>query len=422
VHEVEVIKMKISRYAYLVLGLAALLGVFAAINQNSGFCTDTSILTMELPVKEGFGTMPTFTLQASLPTVPDKLGIYSMSIPGVTAESTQNLATSRWKLSREALANIQVPSTATARLKIQAAPMTTMPGAARTTAASLDTAKLQALNQVVDVGTAFSLATADSYVSVDKKSAAETVMLNVPSLTADRKAPLPPQSVLKQKADAYATENNLLPPGYKYAGTSYITKHTLNAEGKVEKVEQITAITKYTRDIDGLPVEGAGSTICVIEGEDGNPLGYTKVSRNIGAKIADSSITAPGVLKTMAANEKTYELMSPEDALKKLQERGMTTEIADVETATVDKMYLAYYEAEPDKQQDETEPVYVFEGTATGPGGSVEYKEYMYALKIKNAEAPFQMASPTKAAERTAGEKGTEGEKDPEVRGVAVRR
>jgi len=407
--------MKISRYAYLVLGFAALLGVFAAINQNSGFCTDTSILTMELPVKEGFGTNPTFALQASLPTVPDKLAIYSMSAPGVTAESAKNLATARLKISRDAISKIQVPSTALGRLKVQAAPMT-MTGAAKTTAAGLDTAKLQALDQVVDVGTAFSLATADSYVSVNKKSAAETVMLNVPSLTADRKAPLPSESVLKQKADAYAAENDLLPPGYKYAGTSYITKHTLNAEGQVEKVEKVTAIAKYTRDIDGLPVEGAGSTICVIEGDEGNPLGYTKVSRNIGAKIADSSVTAPGRLRTMAASEKTYELMSPEDAYKKLQERGMTSEIADVETATVDKMYLAYYEAEPDKQQDETEPVYVFEGTATGPSGSTEYKEYMYALKIKNAEAPFQMPSPTKATERKAGEKGVEGQKDPEAR------
>jgi hypothetical protein len=406
----EVIKMKISRYAYLVIGLAALLGVFAVANQNSGFSTDTSILTMELPQKEGLNAKPTFTLNTALPTVPDKVGIYGMSSEAVTADSTKNLAAAKLKVSKEAITKVQVPSATVAskELLIKAAPVTME--AAKTTAASLDLTKLQAK----DVGTAFAIATAESYVSMSKESAAETVMLNVPGLTADRKAALPSESALKQKADEYAAANNLLPSGYNYEGTGYIEKVTLNAQGGIEKVEQVTGIVKYTRNIGGLPVEGPGSTISVTLGEGGEALGYTKISRNIGTKLADSSVTAPGLLKTMATGEKTYELMTPEDAYKKLQENGLTTEIANVDTATVDKMYLAYFEGDPTKKQTETEPVYVFEGTATGPGGSTQYKETIYALKAKNAKAPFEMASPTKAAERKAGEKGAEAKKGPD--------
>jgi len=401
------------------MGLAILLGVFAVVTQNSGFFTDTSILTMELPAKEGFGTTPTFSLQTSLPTVPDKLGIYSMSVPTVNIEAAKKLAETKLKIAPTKLADVSVPTgIAAKRLVTQQAPTARVleTPIAKLDTAKLDTSKLQALDQVVDMGSILSFSTAESYVSLDKKSAAETVILNVPGLTASRKAALPSANVLKQKADAFAAENNLLPDGYQYSGMSYITRQQVGESGVQGPEERITGIAKYTRTIDGLAVEGPGSTICVMLGEGGDALGYTKVSRNIGAKIADSSLTAPGMLKTMAANEKTYELLSPEDAFKRLQERGMTTEIADVQTATIDKMYLAYYEAEPDKEQDETEPVYVFEGTATGPEGSVEYKEYMYALKIRDAKAPFEMPSPTKAAERKAGEMGIEGQKDPETR------
>lgn len=294
-------------------------------------------------------------------------------------------------------------------------PKCRVPSPSRATYCSFEGAQVQPLDQVVDVGTAFSLATAESYVSVDKKSAAQTVILNVPSLTASRKAALPSANILKQKADAYAVENNLLPEGYQFSGMTYLTRQEIGEGGLKGPEERITGIAKYSRTIEGLPVEGPGSTICVMLGENGEPLGYTKVSRNIGAKIAESSLKAPGLLKTMAAEDKTYELLSPEEAFNMLQDRGMTTEIADVNTATVDKMYLAYYEAEPDKKQDETEPVYVFEGTATGPGGSVQYKEYMYALKLKNGKAPFEMPSPTKAKERKADEPMTAGTKDPEL-------
>jgi len=413
--------MKIGKYSYLVLGLATLLGLFAVATQNFGFCTDASILTMELSQKEGANAKPTFTLQTSLPTVPEKLWIYSMSVPTVSIESTKKLAESRLKVAPTKLAEISTPTLAkintpsgisSSRLKTQAAPESKLEA---TPVARLDTTKLQTLDQVVDLGTTISLATAESYVSVDKTSAAETVILNVPSLAASRKAALPSEDVLKQKADAYAAANNLLPEGYQYSGMSYLTRQEIGQGGVQGPVEQITGIAKYSRTIDGLVVEGPGSTICVMLGEGGQPLGYTKVSRNIGAKIAESSVKAPGLLKTMATEEKTFELLTPEEAFQMLQERGMTTEIADVNTATVDKMYLAYYEAEPDKKQVETEPVYVFEGTATGPGGSVQYKEFMYALRIKNAKAPFEMSSPAKAKERKADEPMTAGTKDPEL-------
>jgi len=410
--------MRISKYIYLFIGLAALLGISAVATLNSGFCNDASILTMELAEKEGNNAKPTFTLQTSLPTVPDKLWIYSMSVPTVSIESTKKLADTRLKAvpikwaDASAVKINPVSGVSPAKLRTQAA-QAARPEAS--TAARLSTAKLQPLDQVVDLGTTYSLATAESYVSVDKASASETVILNVQSLAAPRKVALPSEDVMKRNADAYVAENNILPDGYQYSGMSYITRQQVGKSGAQGPVEKITGIAKYSRTIDGLVVEGPGSTVCVMLGEGGQPLGYTKVSRNIGTKIAASAINAPGLLKTMAAEEKTFELLSPEEAFKMLQERGMTTEIADVSTATVDKMYLAYYESEPDKKQVETEPVYVFEGTATGPAGSVQYKEFMYALRIKNAKAPFEMPSPAKARERTANEPMTAGVKDPEL-------
>jgi hypothetical protein len=375
----EVIEMKTSKYVYLVLGFAAFLGVIAVANQIDGFCTDTSILTMEIPHMEGYKSHPNFTLQTSFPTVPDELGIYSMTIPLMSVESTKKLA----------------------ELKLKAA----------------HTKK--AVN-VKDEGTAYSVATAETYVSVDKASAAETVLLDVPNLTAPRKAGLPSQEIIKQKAGAYVQEYNLLPEGYQYSGLSYITIEELGEQGPVGTSKDITSIIKYSRKIQGLDVEGPGSSINVMQGEGGAPLGYIKVSRTIGSKIAKSSAKAPGLLKTMAATEKTFELLTPEEAFEKLQERGLTSEIANVDTATVDNMYLAYWESETGKKQVETEPIYVFKGTATGPGGSAQYTEFMYALKEKMAKSPSQVneKQAAKGKDRKANEPPlAKGEKDSELMG-----
>lgn len=367
--------MKINKYTYLVLGFAALFGIFIFSSQVSGFSADTNVLNMEIPMKEGYNANPTFTLTTDYPTVPDQLGIYSMETPAVNAESTKKLAESKLK-------------------KKASAP------------------------NVVEDETSYSVVTSESYVSVDKKSGAETVILDVPGLSASRKNGLPSEDKLKQNADAYVTENNLLPEGYEYSGTSYITRQEVSEEGALGAVEQITGIVSYGRTLEGLKIVGPGSSICVLEGEDGAILGYTKVSRIIGTKMAKSSVKAPEKLKTMADKRATFELFTPEEAFKMLQERGMTSEIANVDTATVDKMYLAYYESEPNKKQVVAEPIYVFEGIATGPGGSVPYTEYMYALKDKNAKAPSQISD--KQAEKGKERKTDEppapkGEKDPEL-------
>ena len=70
--------MKISGYTYPLVGLFLVIGACALIpNQDPGFCTDSSILTMTLPQEEGFDTTPEFVLEAKLPEVPDALGIYA---------------------------------------------------------------------------------------------------------------------------------------------------------------------------------------------------------------------------------------------------------------------------------------------------------------------------------------------------------
>ena len=363
--------MRIKRYGYFVLGFAFLFGIITVFSQSNGFSTDTSILTMELSIKEGYKANPNFTLNASYPTVPDQLGIYIMKTPNVSTESAKKLAES-----------ILRPN-------------------------------------VVEDGSTYSLAAPESYVSVDKESGAETVILDVPGLSGpveSRKAGMPSEDKIKQNADAFAAENNLLPEGYEYSGISYLTRQEIREGGELGAVEPITASVKYGRTLQGLNIVGPGSSICVLLRLDGTPLGYIKISREIGAETARSSVRAPGQQETMADEEPTYELMTPEEAFQKLQERGLTSEIANVETATVDNMYLAYYESEPGKKQVETEPIYVFEGIATGPGGSVPYTEFMYALKERNARSPSQIEPVGAGMERGIDEsQAPKGEKDPEL-------
>jgi hypothetical protein len=75
-NQIEGLKM-INKCVYLIFGIAALVGAYAYFTQavDSGFCTDTSILTMELPGKEdGYLAKPTFSLETQLPTIPETIG------------------------------------------------------------------------------------------------------------------------------------------------------------------------------------------------------------------------------------------------------------------------------------------------------------------------------------------------------------
>lgn len=439
-----------NKYVYLIFGMVALIGAYAYFSQgeDSGFCTDTSILTMELPVKEGgYSANPTFTLETQLPTIPDTVGIYKLASPIVTQEYTRSLADIRIdKVLASPLIDIVMrPSlqvvtpiiavskynqlgkvgilpSGSERLAVQAAPE--LAAAPLTQAAKVSGSALMQ-NSIQDIGSAFTLTTETSYLAVDKVSGAESVMFDKAASLTERKAALPSEDVLKQNADTFVTQANLLPDGYQYSGMSYLMRQMLSQNGPQGGIDKVLGIAKYSRTIDGIPVEGAGSTVYVMLGDEGKVLGYNKVSRNIGDKIAVSSQT---LLKTQAANPLTlnvvdnkmatelqqtlplarvdrfvavdlvqanpYELLSPEEAFTLLQQRGLTTEISNVDTATVTDMHLAYYEAEGNKEQTVTEPIYVFSGVANGPGGATEYREIMSALKAKAGRSPFQVDVP----------------------------
>ncbi len=439
-----------NKYIYLILGMAALIGAYAFLSQaeDSGFCTDASILTMDLPIKEGgYGAMPTFTLETQLPTIPDTIGIYKMVSPIVTQEYTKSLADIRidkvlssdvsnivMKPSRELIVtplvagliktdNLLIDSE---QLTVKAAPGVPMVGDMAAQPLSQITkasASALMLNRVQDLGSAFTLTTDTSYLAVDKVSGAESAMFDRQASLTQRIAALPSEDILRQNADSFVSQANLLPSGYQYSGMSYLMRQLLSQSGPQGNVEKVLGLAKYSRTIDGIPVEGAGSTICVMLGDEGKVLGYTKVSRDLKEKIAVSSqallktqaidtqvskaVDTPIAAKlvpstltrinkssaTQVAQVNAYELLSPEEAFKLLQQRGLTTEISNVDTATVTDMHLAYYEAEGNKEQTVTEPIYVFSGIASGPGGSTEYREIMSALKTKAGKSPFQFDS-----------------------------
>ncbi len=359
--------MKISGYTYLLVGLFLVIGACALIpNQDPGFCTDSSILTMTLPQEEGFDTTPEFVLEAKLPEVPDALGIYALKSPDVTRAYAVEVAGSKG-----------------------------------------------AKGEVQDQGSNFVILSQDQYVSVEKASGAETLFLDYKNAFADPEKGLPDANVLKRTADAYASQNRLLPEGYQYAGMSFLTRQQLSERGPTGRAENMMGIAKYSRTLEGLPVEGAGSTVTVLLGDGGTAQGYTKVSRNIGERMAVAS-TTPG------RADRTYELLVPSDAFNLLRERGLTTEIADVEKAVVTDVHLAYYETSGDERQDVTEPIYVFMGYATGPDGEVEFQEYMYALKTKAGSTPFAQPDRSKAVDRGSVQEPGKGTKDAESRTIST--
>ena len=359
--------MKISGYTYLLVGLSLVIGACGLIpNQDPGFCTDSSILTMTLPEKEGFDTTPDFVLEAKLPDVPDTLGIYALKSPDVTRAYAVEVAGAKG-----------------------------------------------AKGEVQDQGSNYVILNEEQYVSVEKASGAETLFLDYKNAFGDPEKGLPNADVMKRNADAYSSQNRLLPDGYRYAGMSFLTRQQLSEKGPTGRAENVMGIAKYSRTLEGLPVEGAGSTVTVLLGDGGQVQGYTKVSRDIGERMAVAS-TTPGKA------DRTYELLVPDEAFSLLQEKGLTTEIANVDKAVVTDVHLAYYETSGDERQDVTEPIYVFSGYATGPDGQFGFQEYMYALKTKAGSTPFQKPDRSKAVDRSSVQELGKGTKDEESRMVST--
>lgn len=353
--------MKANRYAYLLVGIAVVIGAYGAlVVPDAGFCTDYSILTMTLPQEEGFGTNPKLVMEAEFPPVPDTLGIYSMKAPDVNQGYVRERA------------NV-----------------------------------LATKGEVQDQGASYVVLTENEYLSVEKASGAETLVTDYKTAYQDLEKGLPGAEVLKRNADAYTTRNKLFTREYQYSGMSYLTRQQVGEGGPQGRPENMMGIAKYSRTLEGLPVEGAGSTITVLLGDGGEVQGHTRVSRDIGERIAVASLKEPGT-----SAMRTFELLSPEDAFVLLQERGLSTEVADLDEAVVTKMYLAYYESEGSERQDETEPIYVFSGYATGPDGRIEFQEYMYALKDKAGRAPLVKPDRSKAINREQVEVPDKGSKD----------
>ncbi len=270
-----------------------------------------------------------------------------------------------------------------------------------------------AKGEVLDEESNFVILNERQYVSVEKASGAETLFLDYKNAFADPEKGLPDANVLKRTADAYASQNRLLPDGYLYSGMSFLTRQQLSERGPTGRAENMMGIAKYSRTLEGLPVEGAGSTITVLLGDGGQVQGYTKVSRVIGDRMAVASATPRRA-------DRTYELLVPEEAFRLLQEKGLTTEIADVDKAVVTDVHLAYYETSGDERQDVTEPIYVFSGLATGPDGEFEFQEFMYALKTKAGTTPLQQPDRSRAVDRSTIQEPGKGTKDAESRTIST--
>lgn len=127
----------------------------------------------------------------------------------------------------------------------------------------------------------------------------------------------------------------------------------------------------YQKEINGMPIVGAGQGITVDLGENGELLYLSKKWRTL-EKIGDASI------------------ITAEKAIEKLQQGEVVETFQDPVDITVTQIKLGYYEGYPDRQEEILEPVWIFYGT-TSTGNNlklfVDARESGSVLKFANFTA-----------------------------------
>ncbi len=170
---------------------------------------------------------------------------------------------------------------------------------------------------------------------------------------------LPSDEEAIEIAKEFLNEKGLMPENAKFSGISYrpVLMHT--KEGEITKTFKHITV-RFGREINGLPVVFGGSRIAVQVGGYGDVVQLFLVWREYEPY-------------------REYPIITSEEAFEAFKRENLNICMRNVSTATINKMYLAYYSEVPGDKQTHFQPVYAFEGVAERDNETEEFWQYVVA-------------------------------------------
>jgi len=156
---------------------------------------------------------------------------------------------------------------------------------------------------------------------------------------------LPPDEGAMDSAEKFLRDKGLMPEDAEFSEvvTDYTELSTKDPDTGTVSIRKMAMgkQVRFSREINGFPVIGAGSKLKVHIGDNGNVVGFYKCWR-------EYEPFKPAVILT------------PSQALKILEER-CGVHVTLTERVTLKEMYLAYYTLGATDVQEYLQPVYAFE-------------------------------------------------------------
>lgn len=171
----------------------------------------------------------------------------------------------------------------------------------------------------------------------------------------DLPANLPSDEKAIEIATAYLKDKGLMPEDAVQCGVDHPQIVDINEKGETTGIAFEDVLVSYSRTIDGRPVIGSELTVEV--GGGGDILNVYKLWRDY-------------------TPEKEIAIITPEEALNKLQSAGIP---GDARTVEITEIELGYYEAQAMDDPAHLVPVYIFRGDARDGSTETPFVRYVPA-------------------------------------------
>ena len=187
---------------------------------------------------------------------------------------------------------------------------------------------------------------------------------------------LPSTETAVESAREFLSDKGLMPVDAEFRKVvtdfaEIARKDQNTSEISIEKIDLVMQVM-FSREIDGIPVVGAGSKLKTYIGDNGDVVGVYKCWREYEPYEQRAILTSA-------------------QALERLKEKGIHGVRAITgEKVTVKEVYLAYYAQPAVDEQEYLQPVFVFE-VDTGRGEII--KQYIPALQDELEELDEDMPS-----------------------------
>jgi len=278
----------------------------------------SEIVSPSIDNMKGFLSTPSYVLNTTLPSGPDKLMVYKSTRPDISVE-------------REEVSSLAK--------------------------------RLGLTGDVSEVSGEFIRTDGQYHLEVNKNSGRVAYTDTSRWMTGndkDKPLNLPSDDEATDMARKFLIGNGLMPDDAVLCKVDHPRVVAIDKTGDVIDVGFEDVRVSFTREVDGLPVVGAGSKIDVEVGGGGDVISMYKVWREY-------------------MPYKEFSIITPDEAFEKLKEVGIFTGIKDVETASIDMVYLGYYAKSASEVQTYLQPVYIFEGEAKGDNETSEFVQYIPA-------------------------------------------